>query len=101
MGATGAAVVCLAVFGAAPGLVSALLALVLFGPAIDMSEVAAVSCFQRWLPHSLNGRFFSLILVASGAGGLLGARAGPLLAGRVRVRSALGLPTVPVVALAE
>lgn len=89
-----------ALFGAAGGVVPALLALVVFELALDLEEVAALTCFQHRLPAAVFGRFFSLFLMANGLGGVAGALLGPALAEQVGTGTALTLLAVPAVALA-
>ena len=90
----------LVLFGVAASLPLALAALVLFGLTNDLGEVLAVTSFQHRLPAALFGRFFALVLMASGVGGLVGALGGPLLAEEIGLGATLGLLVLPTIVLA-
>ena len=90
----------LVAFGAGGTLLVALPALVAFGLVADLEEIAAMTYFQHVLPEAVYGRFFSLFLMGSGAGGLVGALAGPLLAEAMGTGTALALLAVPAIAVA-
>ena len=92
--------VSLAIFGFAGTLVLALGALVAFGLTADLEEVAALTYFQNRLPANLYGHFFSLFLIAVGAGGLIGPLAGPLMAEAWGTGVALTVLSVPCLVLA-
>ena len=87
-------------FAVAGGLALAALALALAGGLGDLSEISALTGFQHRLPAAVYGRFFSLFLMATGVGAVLGAILGPLLTGAFGVGPALGLLALPVVAVA-
>ena len=87
-------------FGAGGGLLVVIPALVVFGLVGDLEEIAALTYFQHALPDAVYGRFFSLFLMGSGAGGLIGALAGPLLAEAIGTGKALALLALPAVAVA-
>ncbi len=90
----------LILFGAANSLLLALPALALFGLSGDLEEIAALTYFQHRLPDRIYGRFFSLFLMATGAGGLVGALAGPGLAEAIGTGRALTLLALPTLVLA-
>lgn len=92
---------CLIVFGGAGTLYVAFPALVLFGMIGDIEEVSALTYFQNKLPPGVYGRFFSLFMMATGAGGLIGALAGPALAEAFGVGTALTVLAVPTIILAS
>ncbi|MDQ3045463.1 MAG: MFS transporter [Chloroflexota bacterium] len=69
----------LAVFGSVQIVAIALLMLVVTGAIAEISEIAGITFFQNSLPAAVFGRFFSLFIIASSAGGLGGALIGPLL----------------------
>ncbi len=101
--AAGAAVVGavgIALFGVASGVLLAMAALVLNGVTGDLEEVAALTGFQHRLPAAVYGRFFSLFLMATGLGGVIGSLVGPALAEEMGAGASLTLLAVPVVALA-
>lgn len=89
----------LVLFGLAGGLGLAIVGLILFGLTADLEEIAMITYFQNRLPEHLYGRFFSLFLIAAGAGGLIGPIAGPLLAETWSVGIALTLLALPALAL--
>nr|MBA2452481.1 hypothetical protein [Chloroflexia bacterium] len=89
----------LVLFGLAGGLGLAIVGLILFGLTADLEEIAMITYFQNRLPEHLYGRFFSLFLIAAGAGGLIGPIAGPLLAETWSVGIALPLLALPALAL--
>ena len=66
-------------FGYADSISVALIALIVTGIAAELSEIPAFTYFQNRLPTNVYGRFFSLYLMATAAGGLAGALLGPLL----------------------
>jgi len=66
-------------FGVANSLAVACFALVVTGISAELSEIPAFTYFQNRLPTDVYGRFFSLYLMATAAGGLIGALTGPLL----------------------
>ncbi|MGH2531997.1 MAG: MFS transporter [Thermomicrobiales bacterium] len=86
----------LVAFGLADRLTIAALALVLTGIAAELAEVPALTYFQHRLPTTVYGRFFSLFLMASAAGGLIGALVGPVLERGLGEARALQLMTVPI-----
>lgn len=90
---------CLIVFGFAGSLLLALPALVLFGMIGDLEEITALTYFQHRLPAGVYGRFMSLFLMATGAGGLIGALGGPLLAAELGTGKALLLLALPTLVL--
>ena len=57
-------------FGAAGGVILALLGLMVFGLSGDLEVIAALTCFQNTLPTPLYSYFFSPFLMAAGGGGL-------------------------------
>jgi MFS family permease len=69
----------LIVFGYADSITVAFIALIVTGIAAELSEIPAFTYFQNRLPTDVYGRFFSLYLMATAAGGLAGALVGPLL----------------------
>jgi len=86
-------------FGAGGSLLVVIPALIVFGLVADLEEISALTYFQHRLPAALYGRFFSLFLMGSGAGGLIGALAGPLLAEAIGTALALAVLAVPAVAV--
>lgn len=91
---------CLVVFGFANSLLLALPALAVFGMIGDLEEISAMTYFQHRLPAGIYGRFMSLFLMATGAGGLIGALGGPLLAEAFGSGTALLLLALPTLVLA-
>lgn len=87
-------------FGAAGSLLLALPALVLVGMVGDIEEISALTFFQNRLPEAVFGRFFSLFLMCTGAGGMIGALGGPLLAEAFGSGVAITVLAVPVIILA-
>lgn len=75
--ASGAVAVML--FGVAPTLLVAIPMLFLFGVIGNIEEIASLTYFQNKLPEGIYGRFFSVFMMATAIGGLIGALAGPLL----------------------
>ncbi len=69
----------LIIFGYAGSVTVAFIALIVTGIAAELSEIPAFTYFQNRLPSDVYGRFFSLYLMATAAGGLAGALLGPLL----------------------
>jgi MFS family permease len=94
--AEAASAVCLVVFGMANRLPIAVVALMLTGAAAELAEVPALTYFQHRFPVAVYGRFFSLFLMASAAGGLTGALGGPLLARQFDDARALQLIALPI-----
>ncbi len=90
----------IALFGIAGGVLIAVAALVLNGVTGDLEEVAALTGFQHRLPAAIYGRFFSLFLMATGLGGVIGSLVGPVLAEQLGAGTGLALLAVPVLALA-
>ncbi|MGH2562376.1 MAG: MFS transporter [Thermomicrobiales bacterium] len=86
----------LVAFGLANTLTIAALALVVTGIAAELAEVPALTYFQHRLPATVYGRFFSLFLMASAAGGLIGALAGPVLERSLGEARALQFMTIPI-----
>jgi MFS family permease len=84
----------------AGGLLLAVAALALTGITGDVEEMAALTSFQHRLPTAAYGRFFSLFLMATGLGGVIGSLLGPLLAEWLGVAAALAVLATPVVAAA-
>lgn len=82
-------------FGAAPGAVTTLAALVLAGGATNIYEVAGMTFFQHNLPPSLYGRFMAIFMLALGIGGVIGAIGGPLIQTRLSVATSLWLLALP------
>ncbi len=70
---------CQILFGLSQSPVFALIALAVFGASMEIGEIAGITFFQNQLPESIYGRFFSLFLMAHGAGGLIGSLLAPLL----------------------
>lgn len=97
-GVVGAA--CLIVFGFAEGLLVALGALVVYGLIGDLIEISALTYFQHRLPPGVYGRFMSLFLMATGAGGVLGALGGPALAEAFGTGTALTVLALPALIVA-
>lgn len=87
-------------FGVAGGVLIAIAALVLNGVTGDLEEVSALTGFQHRLPAAVYGRFFSLFLMATGLGGVIGSLVGPALAEQMGAGAGLALMALPVVALA-
>jgi MFS family permease len=98
--AEAASAVCLVVFGMANRLPIAVVALALTGAAAELAEVPALTYFQHRFPVAVYGRFFSLFLMASAAGGLTGALGGPLLARQFDDARALQLIALPILVAA-
>jgi MFS family permease len=90
----------LVAFGMAGGLAVAVVALVVTGIAAELAEVPALTYYQSRLPSATYGRFFSLFLIASAAGGLAGALLGPILYHQMGEARALQLILLPVLAAA-
>jgi MFS family permease len=90
----------LSVFGFAPVLWWAIASLVVAGLSAEIDEVAAMTFFQHHLPDAVFGRFFSLFLIASRGGSLVGALLAPLLAEITGAGWALAILALPVLALA-
>lgn len=90
----------LSLFGVTDSLALAVVALIAFGLTGDLEEVAALTYFQNKLPEGLYGRFFSLFLIAAGAGGLIGPLLGTLMAEAWGTGTALVVLAVPALALA-
>lgn len=86
-------------FGFANSLLLALPALVLFGMVGDLQEIAGFTYFQQKLPDGVFGRFISLVMMATGAGGLTGSLAGPLLAEVLDIGQVILVPALPTVVL--
>jgi MFS family permease len=86
----------LVAFGLADYLTVAILALIVTGVAAELSEVPGLTYFQHRLPSSVYGRFFSLFLMASAAGGLVGALVGPVLERSLGEARALQVMTIPI-----
>lgn len=86
----------LVAFGFAERLPVAILALIVTGIAAELAEVPALTYFQHRLPPSVYGRFFSLFLMASAAGGVIGALAGPVLERSLGEARALQVMTIPI-----
>jgi sugar phosphate permease len=82
---------CQMLFGLSQSPVLALIALAAFGVSMELGEVAGVTFFQNQLPDKIYGRFFSLFLMAHGAGGLFGALLALFALPTLGLASALGL----------
>lgn len=94
-GAEAIGLIGLVAFGLANDYWIAISALVIAGLAADASEVPAISYFQHHLPEHLFGRFYSLLALATAAGGLLGLVGGPLLEPTLGVAGTLTLLCIP------
>ncbi len=81
----------IAMFGAIDRLIPALAGLLAAGVLAELAEVPALTYFQNQLPDGTYGRFYSVVLTASAAGGLTGALLGPLLERAVGPSLALAL----------
>ncbi len=92
--------VCMIAFGAAGSLLLALPALVVYGMIGDIEEISALTYFQNKLPEGVFGRFFSLFLMCTGVGGVVGALGGPALAEAFGTGVALSVLAIPVIVLA-
>jgi sugar phosphate permease len=92
---------CQMLFGLSQSPVLALIALAAFGVSMELGEVAGVTFFQNQLPDKIYGRFFSLFLMAHGAGGLFGALLAPLLEQALSAGSVLVLFALPTLGLAS
>ena len=98
--AGGLCALALAGFGLVGALAAAIGVLAIAGFATDFHEVAALGYFQQRLPDEVYGRFFSLLLIALSAGGLLGALLGPITEALVGVGGSLSILAVPALASA-
>ncbi|MBA2755674.1 MAG: MFS transporter [Chloroflexia bacterium] len=87
-------------FGFAGNVPLALGGLIVFGLIADLEEVSALTYFQHALPEAVFGRFFSLFLMATGAGGVIGSLGGPALAEVIGIGTALAVLAVPVLVVA-
>ena len=87
-------------FGFAGSALLAFGALLLFGMIGDLEEISALTYFQHALPEAVFGRFFSLFLMATGAGGLIGSLGVPALAEAIGTGLALTVLAVPMLVLA-
>ena len=90
----------LVLFGAAGSVVPALLGLIVCGLVLDIQDISAMTYFQHRLPESLFGRFFSLQMMAAGAGGLIGSLAGPALEDAIGLGWTMVILAVPTLVLA-
>lgn len=90
----------LAGYGSVGSLVLALATLAIAGFATDYHEVAALTYFQHQLPDGVYGRFFSLVLIALSAGGLIGALLGPLTERVAGTGGSLAILALPGIASA-
>lgn len=82
-------------FGAAPTLLIAIPMLIVVGMIGDIEEIAAITYFQNKLPENVYGRFFSVFMMASAVGGLIGALVGPFLSETVNTQVAFAVLAVP------
>lgn len=87
-------------FALAGAFALAFLALALAGGLGDLGEISALTGFQHRLPAAVYGRFFSLFLMATGIGAVLGAIAAPLLTEAFGIGPALAMLAAPVIAVA-
>jgi hypothetical protein len=87
-------------FGMADHVWLAALALVMTGIMAELSEVPALTYFQHRLPLAIYGRFFSVVLIASAAGGLTGALLGPALQREIGSGRTMQIISIPVFVLA-
>ena len=101
LAATGAisASIFMTLFGFANSLLLALPALILFGMVGDLQEIAGFTYFQHKLPDGVFGRFISLVMMAIGAGSLIGSLAGPLLAEVLDIGQVILLLALPTMVL--
>lgn len=91
--------ICLILFGFATTVLLALPALVFYGMIGDLQEITGLTFFQHTLPEGIYGRFISLFMMATGAGGLIGALGGPLLAEVLGIGQALFVLALPTLIL--
>ena len=83
------------VFGFAGSLLLALPALVFYALIGDVQELSGMTYFQHTLPERVYGRFVSLLLMATGLGGLIGALGGPALAELIGTGATLTVLAIP------
>lgn len=84
-------------FGIAGTPLLALALLVLVGLLAEIEEIPAITYFQNSLPEGIYGRFFSLFMMATIVGGLVGSLLAPFLADRYSTAFALTALGVPMV----
>lgn len=84
-------------FGIAGTPLLALAFLVLVGLLAEIEEIPAITYFQNSLPEGIYGRFFSLFMMATIVGGLVGSLLAPFLADRYSTAFALTALGVPMV----
>lgn len=86
-------------YGAAGTIFLALAALILVGMIADIEEIAAMTWFQNNLPERFYGRFFSVFMMASAIGGLVGSLAAPLLSEWFSTGAATAVLALPALVL--
>jgi len=88
------------VFGSIGSVPIALVTLAIAGLATNVYEVLGLTFFQHRLPADRYGRFLSILILALGIGGIIGALAAPVLESWLGVGAAIGLLSLPGVLLA-
>lgn len=72
--------------------------LILLGLLGEIEEIPAITYFQNSLPEGVVGRFFSLFIIVSSIGGLVGSLLSPLLADRFTLLVAVTIISIPMIA---
>jgi hypothetical protein len=74
--------------------------LAIAGLATNVYEVLGLTFFQHRLPADRYGRFLSILILALGIGGIIGALAAPVLEPWLGVGGAIGVLSLPGIGLA-
>lgn len=89
--------VAIILFGMAGTPILAFALLIFVGMLGEIEEIPAITYFQNALPEAIFGRFFSLFMMATVSGGLVGSLLAPYLADRYSTVFALTVLGIPMV----